>query len=68
MGMSEMVQCARSCLDCAEICRTAANMVRGWRYISQSCSPICISYETFAPIEAFYLAEQDIFSRHRRSW
>ena len=31
-------------------------------------SLICISYKTFAPIEAFYLAEQDTFSRHLRSW
>ncbi len=34
IGYSEMVQCARSCLDCAEICRTAATyMVRCSRYI-----------------------------------
>ncbi len=35
MGMSDMVQCARSCLDCAEICRTAATyMARGWQQVT----------------------------------
>ncbi|MBE9166326.1 four-helix bundle copper-binding protein [Pleurocapsales cyanobacterium LEGE 06147] len=45
IGNPEMVECARTCLDCAEICRTAATyMVRGSRFIPHlvsACAEIC---------------------------
>lgn len=45
MGNPDMLQCARTCLDCAEICRTISTyMVRSSRFIpslTKACAEIC---------------------------